>query len=254
MISPSTLFLYSRLAKTMASSLTLIPYDKLETIVNYFPFPQNLILKELIKLLKKIGIIPNIDTVKLVILGSKGSGKSELWDRLKGEKPNSQNYSIRDIESFKLKGEGGKEIIILKATDLGGDNELVKEYEHYLKDDGTFVFFIVNLEDIKEKREEIRSRLQLIFNELSKHEKCGIRILASHYDSYTQSGKGRSEMDATKYVRETIFDKPINLKDDSFNKLHFIEGFIHPVNLTNEQDVNKIRELIANRKNVKPNE
>ena len=76
-------------------------------------------------------------TKHIIILGSKGSGKTTLWSQLQGKildlapTPTDENK----IESFKIKSNG-RTVKVPTTKDLGGSNDWVNSYESIINKDG----------------------------------------------------------------------------------------------------------------------
>ncbi len=67
---------------------------------------------------------------KIVILGDRGSGKTTLWNGLRGLRTSggyTQTMGLENIESFDIK-VNGRTVTIAKGADIGGSEELVGSY------------------------------------------------------------------------------------------------------------------------------
>lgn len=163
---------------------------------------------------------PNEKTKRIVILGSSMSGKTTLWkqlkDRLVGYDDHistsgkaviaSDEYrttGLATIDSFKVKYKEN-EVRILATKDIGGGDLWVKYYDELIKEDGTFIYFLVDLTKLQDAKQEIRSRLQLISKHIKdkKLSNCGFKIVATHFDEYEKKMEGQDYM--------TVRDKAIN--------------------------------------------
>ena len=83
---------------------------------------------------KKLSSKPTPETKSIVILGSKGAGKTTLWNGLQG-KMNPTNYEStgeEEIKSFVFESDSGKEIMIQNTRDYGGDDIWVEYYENLI--------------------------------------------------------------------------------------------------------------------------
>ena len=163
---------------------------------------------------------PNEKTKRIVILGSSMSGKTTLWkqlkDRLVGYDDHistsgkaviaSDEYrttGLATIDSFKVKYKEN-EVRILATKDIGGGDLWVKYYDELITEDGTFIYFLVDLTKLQDAKQEIRSRLQLISKRIKdkKLSNCGFKIVATHFDEYEKKMEGQDYM--------TVRDKAIN--------------------------------------------
>ena len=107
---------------------------------------------------------PNERTRRIVILGSSMSGKTTLWNQLKNRKVGYDYIPTPGqtaIDSFKVKYKD-HEVRVLATKDIGGSDAWVKFYDELITEDGTFIYFLVDLTKLSDAKQEIRSRLQLI--------------------------------------------------------------------------------------------
>jgi GTPase SAR1 family protein len=184
-------------------------------------------------------IIANIaeDTKNVVILGPKASGKTTLWNQLRGLKtPNShENTSKEEIKSFSIKTKTGIERKISTSYDIGGGDQWVADYDKLIKENKTFILFLIDLTNAEGKKSEVRARLLKIFKiiEDKKLEDCGIKILGTFHDKYRVSYTDNADT----YLKETIDLNSIS------NKLKNIE--IMSVNLLDISDVEKIKQEVS---------
>lgn len=132
-------------------------------------------------------------TMHIIILGSKGAGKTTLWNKLQNKIINKDPLPTDKelIESFII-DNGGKKVTISSTKDFGGDDLWVKHYDEIIKDNGTFIFYLVDLLTLHEqgKKDEIRARLRKI-SEIIKAKNlkdCGCKILATNYKLYKDNG------------------------------------------------------------------
>lgn len=130
---------------------------------------------------------PTSQTKSVVILGRKASGKTTLWNRLRGYNFN-KNYVITaldKIEQFTINRDD-KQVIIQATKDIGGDKKWVREYEELIKE-RTFILFLVDATDsCEDAQADIRARVQKILNIVNnnKLDKVGFRIYITHSDEY----------------------------------------------------------------------
>lgn len=67
---------------------------------------------------------------KLVILGERGSGKTTLWNGLRGLRASgeyTQTMGLESVDSFNF-NVNGRQVTIEKGADIGGNDELVAPY------------------------------------------------------------------------------------------------------------------------------
>lgn len=186
---------------------------------------------------------PSKDTKHLLILGSKGAGKTTLWNQLHKFSRSQDNTptDFKDIKSFDVVSNEGK-IRISSTQDIGGGDLYVKNiYEDLIKEDGTFIYYLVDLTKLSDFRNETRSRLQKISYIISEKKlmNCGCKILVTHLDEYEKSGHQES---AKEYALRTL-----DLKSIKNIKIKIDESIL-PVNLLDKYDIEKIkREIIENK-------
>ena len=141
---------------------------------------------------------PNEKTRRIVILGSSMSGKTTLWNKLKNRKVGYDYVPTPGqtaIDSFKVKYKD-HEVRVLATKDIGGSDAWVKFYDELITEDGTFIYFLVDLTKLSDAKQEIRSRLQLI-SKCIKDKKlnyCGFKIIATHFDEYEKSKENQEYM------------------------------------------------------------
>ena len=144
----------------------------------------------LIALLIGLASSPDERTRRIVILGSSMSGKTTLWNQLKNLKVGDDYVTTGQtaIDSFKVKYKD-HEVRVLATKDIGGSDAWVKFYDELITEDGTFIYFLVDLTKLSDAKQEIRSRLQLI-SKCIKDKKlnyCGFKIIATHFDEYEKN-------------------------------------------------------------------
>ena len=159
---------------------------------------------------------PNERTRRIVILGSSMSGKTTLWNQLKNLKVGDDYVTTGQtaIDSFKVKYKD-HEVKVLETKDIGGSDAWVKYYDDLITEDGTFIYFLVDLTKLSDAKQEIRSRLQLI-SKCIKDKKlnyCGFKIIATHFDEYEKSKENQEYMvvrdAAINDVLKSLTDKKI---------------------------------------------
>lgn len=146
----------------------------------------------IITLLLGLASSPNEEkTRRIIILGSSMSGKTTLWNQLKNRKIGYDYIPTPGqtvIDSFKVKYKD-HEVRVLATKDIGGSDAWVKYYNELIIEDGTFIYFLVDLTRLQDAKQEIRSRLQLISKCIKdkKLNNCGFKIIATHFDEYEKS-------------------------------------------------------------------
>lgn len=178
---------------------------------------------------------PDKKTTRIAILGLKASGKTTLWNGLRGARFSSDyQVTAKDrVRSFTIKKDG-KELTIEESSDIGGDNQWVIEYDNLIKD-GTFVFYLVDATDKEsESRRSIRSRVQKIIGRMNKESNCGARILITHIDQC--SGMQRAEIISS--IKEWLNLESVKI-DGKTAKYEY-----DAVNLTSASDIEYIKKMI----------
>lgn len=147
---------------------------------------------------------PSVDTRNIIILGLKGCGKTTMWRRLRGEKPQKGTEtptSQNQIESFTVSGSNGRTVRISSTRDIGGGDDFVKQYDSLIEN-GTMVYFLVDLCTLEENIRVINARVKkiLIVAKEKNLEKIGLQIVATHLDEagYTEDEAKNRVMSALK--------------------------------------------------------
>src|SRR5574344_2467765 len=194
-------------------------------------------------LLDKSPVEPTFMTQNIVILGSKGSGKTTLWNQLRGRITDTKYTptGYDNINCFIIRGP--KNIVVVSSTkDLGGDDIWINldYYEKLINRDGTFIYFLVDLTRLEETKREVRARIKKISTIINdkKLKNCGIKILATFYDKYRQN---------TLEPAITYITKILNLKPDNNSKVKLSDRIL-TVNLLDNNDIEIIKNEIINRK------
>lgn len=145
------------------------------------------LISVLLCLLVSLDSSPSEKTRRIAILGSTASGKTTLWNQLRGQRVLHEYIASQQekVDSFSVRS-GDHFVRILATKDIGGADLHVKAYEDVINDHGTFVYFLIDLMTLEETKQEIRSRLQFISQIIKnkKLENCGFKILATHFDIY----------------------------------------------------------------------
>lgn len=176
----------------------------------------------------------------IAIFGSKGAGKTTLWNQLRGVF-NDANYhptlGVEDVNQFSIEYNGKKKFIS-KSKDFGGDDNLVKEYGEIVKEN-TFIYYLVDLTTLKEFKNQTRARLQYLSQVIEQKQlkdKVGLRLVATHYKEYLRKNPRKTRSDAIYELASVIGLN--NIKDVK------IEERIIVAELTDKEDINQIFEQI----------
>lgn len=176
-------------------------------------------------------------TKNLVIIGPKASGKTTLWNKLREckMKDSHENTSKEKIKSFTIKTKSKTERVISASCDIGGGDQWVADYDELIREDKTFILFLVDLTNAEAKKREVRARLLKVFKiiEDRKLKDCGIKILGTFHDKY----RGSYTKNADTYLKEIIDLNSIS------SKLENIE--IMSVNLLDSNDIEKIKKEVC---------
>ena len=197
---------------------------------------------ELIALIRMLGSVPSEKTRRIVILGSKASGKTTLWNQLRNRNIGYDYVASQQakVESFYVT-YGDHSVKVLATKDIGGDDLYVKYYEDLINKDGTFIYFLIDLSRLQETKQEVRSRFQVISKCIKdkKLKNCGFKILATHYDLY--HGNSKNPEDAAKAcVLQCLTDKRIKNCSLKIDLDH-----IMVVNLLSSSYIDKIKKEIT---------
>lgn len=178
--------------------------------------------------------IPNKKTRKIAILGEVDSGKTVLWCKLQ-DKPYTKRATYKEqIKQFPITRKDGTIVYVENTYDIGGLDRFVgEEYKEIIKD-GTFVYYLVDLTKLQEKRDTTRQRLTKIATIFKDRKDCGINIIGTYFDKYNGSREKAKED-----IQNIIWNKklPIKLRH------------IHVINTFNQEDIDVIKNEITNFKN-----
>ena len=188
---------------------------------------------------KKLSSKPTPETKSIVILGSKGAGKTTLWNGLQG-KMNPTNYEStgeEEIKSFVFESDSGKEIMIQNTRDYGGDDIWVEYYENLIKE-GTFIYYLIDLCRLEATKKEVRARIVKIEQIIKdkKYNNCGLKILATNLKK-----SNLNENEVPGKIKECLGFNSLKKKIQNIK----IDDRIMPVELTNNDYIKKIRDEIA---------
>lgn len=188
---------------------------------------------------------PDEKTKRIVVFGSKASGKTTLWNQLMDKKVVTE-YRTTDqekIESFNFFANN-RFVRVLATKDIGGGDMFVRYYNELISENGTFVYFLVDLTRLHETKQEIRSRLQVI-SKCIKDKKllnCGFKIIATHFDEYDKNNYNLLEKNkkAKAEVISVLTDKEIKKCSLKLDLDHIMVA-----NLLDKSYINSIKKEIA---------
>ena len=188
---------------------------------------------------------PDEKTKRIVVFGSKASGKTTLWNQLMDKKVVTE-YRTTDqekIESFNFFANN-RFVRVLATKDIGGGDMFVRYYNELISENGTFVYFLVDLTRLHETKQEIRSRLQVI-SKCIKDKKllnCGFKIIATHFDEYDKNNYNllKKKKKAKAEVISVLTDKEIKNCSLKIDLDHIMVA-----NLLDKSYINSIKKEIA---------
>ena len=188
---------------------------------------------------------PDEKTKRIVVFGSKASGKTTLWNQLMDKKVVTE-YRTTDqekIESFNFFANN-RFVRVLATKDIGGGDMFVRYYNELISENGTFVYFLVDLTRLHETKQEIRSRLQVISKCIKdkKLQNCGFKIIATHFDEYDKNNYNLLEKNkkAKAEVISVLTDKEIKNCSLKIDLDHIMVA-----NLLDKSYINSIKKEIA---------
>ena len=189
---------------------------------------------------------PDEKTKRIVVFGSKASGKTTLWNQLMDKKVVREEYRTTNqekIESFNFFANNHF-VRVLATKDIGGGDMFVRYYNELISENGTFVYFLVDLTRLHETKQEIRSRLQVISKCIKdkKLQNCGFKIIATHFDEYDKNNYNLLEKtkNAKAEVMSVLTDKKINNCSLKIDLDHIMVA-----NLLDKSYINSIKKEIA---------
>ena len=172
---------------------------------------------------------------KLAILGDRGSGKTTLWNGLRGKRTSggyTQTMGLENIDSSDIK-TNGRTVTIEKGADTGGgDDYVLPNYSKLLSGSKTVLFYLVSAVDLMERERDCSiknvSRMHICQGLLG--EGSVIILLLTHKNKFLK-----------KYGLSSI-PKLIKRSHSHFADCG-CDGHI-PVELTNSDDIEAIKKLI----------
>ena len=188
---------------------------------------------------------PDEKTKRIVIFGSKASGKTTLWNQLMDKKEVTE-YRTTDqekIESFPVYANNNY-VSVFATKDFGGDDLYVRYYNELISENGTFVYFLVDLTRLQETKQEIRSRLQVISKciEDKRLQDCGFKIIATHFDEYDKNNY--NILEKNKKAKAEVMSVLTNKKIKNCS-LKIDLDHIMVANLLDKSDINSIKKEIV---------
>jgi len=147
---------------------------------------------------------PTQETKTIAILGLKGSGKTTLWKRLRNEECHKgEEYPTQKTEHFKDFKTGNK--LILQPCDIPGDSEVVDEYYRELIKEGTFIYYLIDInslsdKDTKKKNTSRLLKIAKILKENSEIKNIGFNLIITCYDEK----KNGTKEEARKQVLSSV--------------------------------------------------
>lgn len=200
----------------------------------------------LVVLFCRLSSSPDEKTKRIVVFGSKASGKTTLWNQLMDKKVVREEYRTTNqekIESFNVFANNHY-VKVLATKDIGGGDMFVRYYDELISENGTFVYFLVDLTRLHETKQEIRSRLQVISKCIKdkKLQNCGFKIIATHFDEYDKNNYNLLEKtkNAKAEVMSVLTDKKINNCSLKIDLDHIMVA-----NLLDKSYINSIKKEIA---------
>ena len=206
-------------------------------------FPPFTLIYLLWKLISRIPGVPNKHTKKIVILGCKESGKTELWSRLgaKLKVTSEKRTAEQTVPEFTI-SKNEKNITISETKDIGGGHDWVSTYRKLISED-TFVYYLINGHEFENKSsfKEVKSRIDKISRCINEKENCGLKFLITHFDEISIT-----EQEVKQKIKQKLENKITNLilKGVKQKITQFLDNNIDFVNLLDEKDINKIKDEI----------
>lgn len=178
-------------------------------------------------------------TKKVVIMGTRGAGKTTLWKRLRGEDyENIRQTTAEEVKEFTIKTKSGREIRVAKTKDYSGSEEYITQFKDLIEDN-TFVILLVDLNNFTEEAKgQILGSLNMIVRTMKgRNEKGdGLKLIATNFWKYSASGN-KSKEDARVDVRNFLGRGKLE---------RYLVKDIEVVDLRCSTDIERIKEEIVN--------
>lgn len=186
---------------------------------------------------------PTPKTTHIAILGRKASGKTTLWNKLRGYAYSGDHKvtALDKLAQFTIE-RGGKEVIIESPEDIGGDKKWVHVYGNLIKE-GTFILFLVDATDYcSDAKTDVRSKVQCIQKTINdnKLDNVGFHIYVTHADEYLQKNPSMTKAEIINKVKDFL-----DLESVRVSKQVCYE--YTAVNLTCDEDINDIKKKLIDR-------
>lgn len=147
-----------------------------------------------------IGIFLPDKATDIIILGPKRSGKSTLWKGLGGIEKVIPSTQYEPINSFDITRPNGSVVKISASADIGGEDEYVGDYYGQLIKEGTFIYYLVDSNDVSipSKMQRVRSdlvKIDQVVKEKDIKEKIGFKFILTNFYDYTKNNPNSNEYD-----------------------------------------------------------
>lgn len=149
------------------------------------------------------------NSVSVLILGYKGSGKTTLWRQLQGVISNTDEYKTtlmyENIEGFSFECEG-KLRRILKSKDFSGSDDMLGnpvfecQLSEILQKD-TFIYYLIDLNKLNEESEDdilcrIEKICSIVREKLRIKDPVRIMFVGTHLNQYLSDNPDKNVHDA----------------------------------------------------------
>lgn len=134
----------------------------------------------------------------IVLLGTKCSGKSTLWKELGGIEEVRANTNWEPVQSFEITRSNGTKVKISETADIGGEDFVVGDYYGRLIKEDTFIYYLVDSNDVSSssKMQRVRSdliKINKIINEKGIEENIGFKFILTHFYDYMKNNPNSTE-------------------------------------------------------------